>query len=287
MASLAPSTRKAYSAAWSAFESFCTANRLLALPASASTVAEWLAWRSHAGGGGSARRDVAAVRDMHILRRLPDPTTDSWLQRVVQGALRLAASTRPARAPRDALPRHVVDALLTLVPASGTQSASSALALRDAAVISLGLSLMRRAGELAALRIDDIHVHDGQQAVVCIRRSKTDQLGRGLDLPVTGPPVTLLTRWLQVRHLLVPRSPHLFVSTTGAPLTTAAIGSIVKRAAALAGLEGSFSAHSLRIGGASAALAAGSSLSQIQAIGGWSSDSVLRYLRPALATVVA
>jgi hypothetical protein len=40
-----------------------------------------------------------------------------------------------------------------------------------------------------------------------------------------------------------------------------------------------YSSHSLRIGGATAALAAGMSMDQIRAIGGWKSDVIDRYLR--------
>lgn len=257
------------------------ATRTTSLPASSDTVAQWLASRALGGGGGSARRDIAAVRDAHILARLPDPTADVWLRRVVQGALRKAAEARPVRAARDALPETVVDALLARVPASAPESLAAVIALRDAALIGLGLSLMRRAAELVALSVGDV-VLRGDEGVVSIRRSKMDQLGVGRDLPLRGGTVVLLRRWLAVRARLSPHCDHLFVNHKGGPLTTPAVGSIVKRAAALAGLEGMFSAHSMRIGGASMALASGASLAQIQAIGGWSSDAVLRYLRPLI-----
>lgn len=275
-AALAPSTRRAYNSAWASFESFCTASGLCPLPATVQTIGRWLAARAVAGSGGSARRDLAAVRDAHIAARLPDLTGDPWLQRLTTGALRVAARSRPPRPPRAALPASVVQPLLL-------RSEYDVIALRDATLISVGLALMRRAAELAALDVGDVHLTN-TGATISIRRSKTDQAGVGLALPVDASVALLLRRWLRVRpRLAAPAEGALFVSAQGARLSTPAVGSIVKRAAALAGLQGHYSAHSLRIGGASAALAAGASLAQIQAVGGWSSDAVRRYLRPSFA----
>jgi len=64
------------------------------------------------------------------------------------------------------------------------------------------------------------------------------------------------------------------------------ISAVVKRVAEHAGLDGNYSGHSLRIGGATAAVAGGMSMEQIRAIGGWESDAVFLYLRavgPAMA----
>ena len=44
-------------------------------------------------------------------------------------------------------------------------------------------------------------------------------------------------------------------------------------------LDGKYSGHSLRIGGATAAMQAGLTLEQIQTIGGWKSPAVHLYLR--------
>ena len=62
-------------------------------------------------------------------------------------------------------------------------------------------------------------------------------------------------------------------------MTPAAVNSVVKRLAQHLQLDGKYSGHSLRIGGATAAMEAGLTLEQIQAIGGWNSPAVHRYLR--------
>jgi integrase len=229
-----------------------------------------------------------------------DPISHPFVQRVILGADRLSASSHVdrRRSERMALPTSVVAHLVAGIPSwigcgSGMMAWRGAteaqiLDLRDAAVISLGLRLMRRPGELAALAVDDVE-WSSSGAVITVRRSKTDQLGVGLRLPVDASgtsscPVVLLRRWLAVRSFLVRgRSDgvQLFVTSRGKPLSTSSISSIVARAASRAGLDGRFSGHSLRIGGATAAMAAGASMAQIKAVGGWASEAVRRYLRPA------
>lgn len=299
---VAPSTSRAYAASWSRFEGFCVSEGVTALPSTRETVGRFIAWRVRQGAGGSVSRDLAAIRSKHIERGFSDPCADPWVQRVGAGAKRGAAASRMMGEERLALPVSAVEKLLEIVPVSlgirageeGSVSTqrqlSQVLALRDAAIISLGLRLMRRGGELAAIKLTDVEAR-GDGITVTIRQSKTDQLGVGLRLPVEPSgaatcPVSLLQRWLVVRHVLVARgrgTDSLFVSSTGTGLSTGAVASIVRRAAAAAGLEGRFSAHSLRIGGATAALGAGASLAMIQSVGGWSSDAVHRYLRPASA----
>jgi hypothetical protein len=117
---------------------------------------------------------------------------------------------------------------------------------------------------------------------VFVRSSKVDQAGRGFKIFVEPTPA----RWCAVRlwrryTASVAGSPPslLFRSITGAPLTSSAISSICKRMVDAAGLDAVVSSHSLRIGGASAAMIAGLGRAQIMAIGGWQSDAVDRYLR--------
>jgi len=65
-------------------------------------------------------------------------------------------------------------------------------------------------------------------------------------------------------------------------MSVPAISNVVSKMAEEAGIQGKFSGHSLRIGGASAALAAGFSIDQVKALGAWKSDAVNQYLQPVL-----
>lgn len=209
----------------------------------------------------------------------------------------MAASTRPLRELRAPLPPTVVLDALRAVPdwlgsvdgSVGVREAPLAviLALRDATVMALGMRLMRRAGEVAALTTADFRVLPDGTVGVLIRRSKTDQLGRGLLLidATGGPscPVGLLRRWQLVRPFLVARgagTDALFVPISVGPLSRLAIFSLVRRAAEAAGYDGRFSGHSLRIGGATAAAKAGASMAVIKAVGSWTSPAVPKYLLP-------
>ncbi len=75
----------------------------------------------------------------------------------------------------------------------------------------------------------------------------------------------------------------LFPSASGKPISGQTVNAVVKRVATHAGLVGRYSGHSMRIGGATAALQGGMSMEQIRAIGGWESKAVLLYLRSIAA----
>ncbi|CAG8498484.1 3505_t:CDS:10, partial [Scutellospora calospora] len=71
----------------------------------------------------------------------------------------------------------------------------------------------------------------------------------------------------------------LFLSRMGGKLLVAAVTAIVKYFAGNAGLQRRYTAHSLRIGGAIAAMKGGMTMEQIQSIGGWTSGAVQLYTR--------
>ncbi|GAA3447996.1 tyrosine-type recombinase/integrase [Planomonospora venezuelensis] len=164
---------------------------------------------------------------------------------------------------------------------------------------------MGRRSELVALNIADLAVTaDGLE--VHIATSKTDQDARGETVAVpygSHPqtcPVRVLQAWLTLLAerdigsgaLLRPIDRHDRLATagragrgTGERLTAQSINLIVKRAAAAAQLPDAetYSAHSLRAGGATAAAKAGAPMSAITAHGRWAEGSpvVAGYIRQA------
>jgi site-specific recombinase XerD len=119
---------------------------------------------------------------------------------------------------------------------------------------------------------------------IFIARSKVDQAGKGTEIyiePVVNCctcPVRLFWKYLEWRGR---EKGLLFGAAQGGRLSTQAITSICQRMVAAAGLQVRVSSHSLRVGGATAAMMAGLTREQIMTIGGWSSAAVDRYL-PAL-----
>ena len=77
----------------------------------------------------------------------------------------------------------------------------------------------------------------------------------------------------------------MFVSLNDnvSPISSGVVNSAVKRVAKLLGLAGNITGHSLRIGGCTAAAAAGVPMEIIRVIGGWFSDAMLGYIRAMAA----
>lgn len=150
-------------------------------------------------------------------------------------------------------------------------------------MVAVGLRCMRRPGEVVALMGKDVRrIEEG--VVIRIRSSKTDKFRKGKDIPMDKGhnkltcPVRLLEDWMEFAK--VGQEEFLFPNmNTGGKWSTSGIATAVKGMATQAGMRGKFTGHSLRIGGATAAMKGGMSLAMIKAIGGWESAVVLVYLR--------
>jgi len=133
---------------------------------------------------------------------------------------------------------------------------------------------------------------------VMIRARKKGQKAKGKSDEVIVrdgdllKPVTALRRMLEGRRRL--RSDQPLFMWSGQPLTSRRVTGLVKQVAEAAGCDPtSLSSHSLRIGGATAALAAGVPVAAIQAMGRWDSEIYRVYCRRSrqialhLGTVIA
>jgi site-specific recombinase XerD len=144
---------------------------------------------------------------------------------------------------------------------------------------------MLRAAELVKIRLEDVHESGGGLAVR-MRPSKADQnaMRKPIFIDPTGSPTcpAALTRTLisMRRAQGALESDTVFSDAAGRVLSTSAVSSIVKSVIEHSGFEGNYSGHSLRIGGASAALAAGYSVDEVMALGAWKSEAVKQYLLP-------
>lgn len=208
--------------------------------------------------------------------------TESYLVRLVaQGMTRLAADKKKELPERLPLPVDVLRKWRAKKPANIQHFTW----VRDAAVLAVGLRCMRRPGEFKYFKRKHLFLQNG---LLCLKipKSKTDQTCQGKVVPIErgqdllSCPVQVLLDYLELWNGESPESP-LFaqIGQPEVPISSQAVSAIVKRAAAHAGLRGRFSGHSMRIGGATAALRAGLSLEHIRAVGDWTSDAVLRYLR--------
>lgn len=218
-------------------------------------------------------RRVLVLGLAHRERGLPSPYDDVKVRRTLKLARRRAAGQAVGRKP---ITRTVLEQLLATCD-------GSLRGHRDRALLLLGfVSGGRRRSEIAALRFDDLtRVHEGY--LIRIRRSKNDQYGRGLEVPVLGEAARALDRWLEVSGI---RQGGLFrgVRPDGrltATLSDKAIANIIKRRTRLAGLNPvEYGAHSLRSGFVTEAGRQRIFLGDVMALSGHRSVGVaLRYYR--------
>ena len=293
-------TRRAYRAAWSLFTQWCDSLGRNPLAGDPDTIAMFLVRRADDGCAVSTLRvGLAAIRTAHLLAGVPLDLRHPALSMVLEGITR-SKGVRPRRQATPAVP----DLLRRLLAARPL--AESPIGARDRAMLLLGFGAALRRSELVALTLADVTAVPGRGVQLRIRRSKTDQQGRGDLVAVAANPAdpgfcpaVALQDWL--RH----REGATDIATIGGPsgaddrplfcavskggrvmgtgLSDKAVVRLIKQAAEDAGLDPSrFAGHSLRAGLATAAGDAGAGLPELMRQTRHKSTAVaLGYLRPA------
>jgi integrase len=191
----APSTRRNYTRAWAAFETYCHHHGHRPLPAHPHVVADYLlALENTVKADGTAAYSMAtidgAAAAIKYVHKAHTPHPDSagestplWLSPVVAGTLsairrRGAASGRRPRRPED--PLYLVDlrAMVTTARSSATTWRTKLRERRDTAALVLGWAGAMRRSEIVSLTVGDVRrTRDGW--IMIVRKSKTDQDGMG------------------------------------------------------------------------------------------------------------
>jgi integrase len=281
-AATSEATRRAYRHQWSAFERWCGARGLLALPAAPATVALYLSELAEAGRKvATVEQALAAIAAAHGVAGHPSPRGDSRLRTVMRGIRRMKGVAQRQATP---LLAGQLRAMLDALP-------DSRRGVRDRALLLMGFVGAFRRGELVALAVEDVvFADDGLE--VLVRRSKVDQEGRGrkVALPYSGVslvcPVRALRAWLDVAGI---EAGPLFREVTrhgkvsAVALSGRSVSRVVKRAAHAAELEpAAYSGHSLRAGFATVAAARGKPERAIMRQTGHRSVAMVhRYIRDA------
>lgn len=137
------------------------------------------------------------------------------------------------------------------------------------------------------LKFSDVIVSEDSLRIF-IRRSKTDQMGKGSWLslyPLNSHicPIFNFREYLSLRPNL---SDDFFVHLDGAPVTRFQFNYILKRAVSVVGLDSfKLTSHSFRIGAATEAARLGLSDSIIKRLGRWESNRFQLYIRPELIVI--
>lgn len=275
----APSTMRSYRADVEAFENWCVENGINApFPATVEAVCRFIEDQGKSRAPSTVQRRLYAIRKVHRLLRLPDPTYDEDINLAMRKVRRLK-SIRPRQA--KGLTRNYLDSFLESEP-------DTPWGLRNRAMLALGYELLTRRSELIALRSHDITERGDGTMRVLIRRSKADPYGQGRIAFTSQRTADLLREWLAYRGPTIEWvfCPIYQGKVIDRCLETTTVRRVIKEAAQRCGLRAdqvaSFSGHSMRVGAAQDLLKRGFDTAAIMRAGGWKSVNVLaRYLEKA------
>jgi site-specific recombinase XerD len=276
----ARATRKAYRADFALFEAWCAARELVALPALPGTVATFLATQAQDGVKPSTlSRRLAAIRFVHAAANQESPTAHEAVRATLAGIRRMCGVATDRKAPITA---ERLLQMVALVP-------DTLPGARDRALLLLGFAGAFRRSELAALEVPDIEfLPEGMR--VTIRRSKTDQEGKGQAVAIVpgacACPVEAVRQWLDRANVTagaVFRPIAKGGRVSDVALTPHSVGLIVKTYARRAGFNvADFGAHSLRAGFLTSAAMRGASIFKMMDVSRHKSMDTLRgYVRDA------
>lgn len=284
--SLAPSTGRAYHAAWRDWSAFRA--RSCGEGESEEDCLLAFVWEHYQKGRSKAAMS-SALAGISFYARLGggfDPTRSFVLAKALRGWARLRPAPADTRKPID---RHLLRKLLAVLPGvadSGFEATLFGLAFSCAFFGAF------RVGELVAasgrsedtgLLFSDVEVKVG--SVLCrVARSKTDQLGRGRWVSLLAQPgdpvcpVELAAAYSPIRPQ---GGVQWLLHRNGLPLTRFQFGAVLRRCLVQLGLAaGDYGTHSFRIGAATCAAARGVSDEGIQTLGRWRSKAFRSYVRP-------
>jgi site-specific recombinase XerD len=278
----ASSTRKAYESDFRAFEQWCAAQGLVTMPASPAAVAVYLTHLADSGRKvATIERALTGIVHAHRSSGVEWPRAHPAIATVMAGIRRRLGTAPTQKSP-------VIDELLAAMLATLDANLRG---LRDRALLTLGWSGAFRRSELVALTVGDI-ARSSEGLIVTVRRSKSDQEGRGTEkgIPYASRaalcPVRSLDAWL-VAAAITEGPLFRYIDRHGRvhaeALSDRSVARIVQRTAERTGLDpATVGGHSLRAGFATTAAKRGKSLDAIMRQTLHKSERVARsYIRHA------
>ena len=283
----APSTLRGYRNDYGQFASFCKERGESPLPAATTTVVEFLEFRAETVKLSTLEHGATSISTLHRLSGLDDPTKSPLVQICLR---KLRRKLGRAQAQAFGITAGLRDAMIKTCDAGP-------VGRRDAALIHLAYDSMCRASELLALTWQNFAINYEGHGSVIIRRSKTDQEGRGRRAMLTPACTKRVVRWrtalwrterrlgtsadtFEGSFMLRNISRHGHI---GESLSAMSLNRILKDRAWRAGQSKSqidrISGHSTRVGSAQDLVKCGATLPQIMLAGGWkSAGTVARYI---------
>ena len=273
----APNTLRSYYADAKSFVDWCEQTNIAPFPLTSDTVKSFIERMQIDYSYSTIRRRLSALRRLNGLLGFEDQTFTEDVYLAIR-KLKRAKSTEQ----RQAL--GINEELLTKMIEAQPETL---VGKRNRLLLSLGYDFLARRSELVAIRSEDLTFTPGGAVKGIIRRSKTDQYGRGRLVFGSERSAKLLKKWLRLKPKEI--QPVFCAINHGRCLDRAIcdrqVNEIikqglvrVKRYARPSDLE--VSGHSLRVGAAQELLIKGHDMAAIMRAGGWSEPStVARYLR--------
>jgi len=223
-------TRKAYDADFDDFRSWCDKIGFEPKPATEEAI---LGYMTHLAFGeklkpATIRRRLFGITHHHRKDKLKSPVTPEVKQHLLKIRRNAAVDAKIKQAPPLLLSDlHVLVSAMNTCPAALREAA-----LRDRAMLLLGWNCAMRRSEIVGLEVRDLITVRGKRSLV-IRKSKTDQIEEGTELPLNPSikhkelcPLRAVDAWLEFRG----RSPGaLFWKTTEKISAKCLVGSTVLR----------------------------------------------------------
>jgi len=268
-------TLRSYVSDFNAFQNWCRKKRLRAMPATPSTVVDYIDAEGTRLKPGTIKHRLCAIRKIHQLCDAGDPTLDEDVNLAFR-RVRRAQPSRPKQA--HGITADLRDQMLAVC-------GDDLIGLRDKVLVSVGFDTLCRRGELVALSIDDFTPTADGRFTVLVRRAKNDPEGAGRTARLSKTASEIFAAWCSAigrnrGPLLRPVHGRRALALYMEPLTVSRVlRKLCDRSDVDTALVERVSGHSLRVGAAQQLTLNGHGLLQIMRAGGWRSVSVVaRYI---------
>lgn len=277
--SRAQGTRKTYRQAWDNFCAWCKEHHLESLPATPETVAMYVADLAEHKKPSTIANHISAISVAHQFKNVKSPTQTPLVRSTLQGIRRTKGVAKTKKAPVRVIHLWHLDEALP----------KNLKGVRDKALFLIGYSGAFRRSELVNVNVEDLtFVEEGVR--IRIRRSKTDQEGRGhikdigYAINAANCPVKALKKWLEqsdIKEGAVFRSVNKYGDICNDRLSAQSVALIVKKVMKALGADpDDFSGHSLRAGMVTDSLKMGIQTQIIRQVTGHRSENTLaEYIR--------
>jgi site-specific recombinase XerD len=277
-------TQRAYMADWLIFTTWCGDRGDCPLPTDPEVVRRFVSWEADRGRSPSTiERRVAAIGHFHRAENLVAPTAQPGAGKLRETLAGIRATLGTKKRRKSAADAAVLEAMFDAIPGVGLR------ALRDRAVLAIGMAAALRRSELVALEVGDIAlVLEGLR--ITIKASKTDPTAEGAEIAVPeGTRLRPKARLLQWMEAAAHEDGALFRrltrkdDLTTEPMSDRAIARLVQATAQKAGLDRrEFGGHSLRAGFLTESASHGATVFKMQEVSRHKTVQILsEYVRSA------